>query len=209
MMGFFSMDALDSASFRFKDVDDMIDLCIDEKKSQYSLILSLKYPPKLYEKIWDLEEEDSRPRRSLQFGSITSNHFGQCLSLRLSLSSIAIDTLLVNKGMEELVKFGMFPKGFVDKRNIRKIDVVQIGTMEACIQATNAFKLLHVNDARLGKSFFFKTKCYFFLSKITFFFVIQGLLFDPWLTNANLAGIMHYTIKALLQVEFLPIYLSH
>jgi hypothetical protein len=161
----------DRAEFRFKDVEGFIDLCCSDlsaDQDKYSLVLTLKRPPKLTSLpslgflttlqmiLLDIEENMDYSR-SLKFGSLKADEFGRCLSIRISLNDQALNTLLLSQGMRELKKFGLFFNSEHDDDRTNAIPFT-IETLKFDDELNRSLENLHKRDPRLGTNRLFRYK---------------------------------------------------
>jgi hypothetical protein len=137
------------ATFRFKQLVNHIDICVDpDNPNEYALLFSLKHSPKLeLEQPLDLFSEESRERvRSVSFGSVQSDMFGECHSFKLSVSKTELDRIFLNgKGLERLQNFGVFRKG---PHSDSSFKCMHIGTLRKAILEE---ELRIIEDRKTGK----------------------------------------------------------
>jgi hypothetical protein len=134
------------ATFRFKDLVKHIDVCVDpENPNEYALLFSLKHSPKLELEL-PLDQSNER-ERSVCFGNVQSDVFGECHSFKLSVSKAELDRIFLNeKGLERLQAFGVFRKGiFIQSSSFK---CMQIGTLG---KAMLEEELKRIEDRKTGK----------------------------------------------------------
>jgi hypothetical protein len=140
------------ATFRFKEMVKHIDVCVDpDNPNEYVLLFSLKHSPKLeLERPLDLFSEKSSERvRSVSFGSVQSDMFGECHSFKLSVSKTELDRVFLNeKGLERLQDFGVFRKGIYSVSQSSSFKCMHIGTLR---KATLEDELNRIDDRKTGK----------------------------------------------------------
>lgn len=149
-------------TFRFKEIDDTIELCkhktSNNAEDEYCMIISLKHPPKIEESVYDLlnlDEHEDRWTRCIKFGNLEPKHFGDSFAIRITVSSATINTLLINRAITDLNKFGVLSDVFTgDTRNAHKVEIRKIGLMEDNREIQQSLRALHNYDARLGKLFY-------------------------------------------------------
>jgi hypothetical protein len=137
------------ATFRFKELVKHIDICVDpENPNVYALLISLKHSPKL--ELEDLLDEKSSERvRSVSFGSVESDMFGECHSLKLSVSKTELDRVFLNeRGLERLQNFGVFRTGIYSVSQSSSFKCMHIGTRG---KATLEDELKIIGDRKTGK----------------------------------------------------------
>ena len=120
--------------FRFKELIKHIDVCVDpDNPNEYALLFSLKQSPELeIEQPLDLFSEKSSERvRSVSFGSVQSDIFGECHSFKLSVSKTELDRVFLNeKGLERLQDFGVFRRGIYSVSQSSSFKCMNIGTRD-------------------------------------------------------------------------------
>jgi hypothetical protein len=140
------------ATFRFKELVKHIDVCVDpENPNVYALLFSLKHSPKLeLEQPLDLFSEKSSERvRSVTFGSVQSDIFGECHSFKLSVSKTELDRIFLNaRGLERLQDFGVFRKGIYSVSQSSSFKCTHIGTLGKEILED---ELKRIDDRKTGK----------------------------------------------------------
>lgn len=151
LLGVFEPTSRHFASFRFKELVDHIDIGIDpQNPDEYTLLFELKHPPKL--------ESESVPdrvlghrERTVQFGTVPSDAFGECLSFKLSVSSTALDRIFLNRGgWDKLQSFGVFQRGVRSVQDAIPFASKFIGDLQEAKASVN-HGLEGVEDQRVGK----------------------------------------------------------
>ena len=184
-------DATDYATFRFKDLDGYIDLCTcdytrydphlsssprspqrstyassvgQQPRSHYSLIFTLKYPPRLYSNkpafgwgyssIGELSTESSR---DLVFGGIPAATFGSYHGIKIDLSFDNVEFLLLNKGLRRLQTFGIIRPKLMTIHDVRPVQGIiiteHLPSLETMV--SQSMKELHQLDPCLGTFYLF------------------------------------------------------
>lgn len=154
-------------TFHFKEVNDSFELCKhndgimnNNNEVEYSLIMSLKNPPKIEECVYTLmdfcnEEEEEKWKRCIKFGNREPKHLNDSFAIRIGVSYATIETLLLNNGMKDLNKFGVVSDNFLNRydyaRNALHLTIRRIGIMEDNEEIQWYLHRLHNYDARLGK----------------------------------------------------------
>jgi hypothetical protein len=137
------------AIFHFKDLVNHIDVCVDpENPNEYALLFSLKHSPKL--ELEDLFSEKSSEReRSVSFGSVQSDVFGDCHSFKLSVSKTELDSIFLNeRGLERLQAFGVFRKGIYSVRQSSSFKSMYIGILRKALLEE---EMKRIDDRKAGK----------------------------------------------------------
>jgi hypothetical protein len=126
-----------------------IELCRGDGQGRYSLILPVKYPPKLYT---DDDEEDRDPVRSMSFGTLNAESFGRCGALRLNVDETGVVALLLNKGLKTLRSFGILHNHVQSVDDAEKLVRHSVGSVGAAGHKRILYQLavLQKQDSTIG-----------------------------------------------------------
>jgi hypothetical protein len=120
-------DATDYAIIRFKSVLGPMDICRCNGSLKYSLILALKYPPKLQSDApsvglgFAIAEQDLERERTLAFGQLNAESLEHCFAIKLDLMDGQVEQLLCSRGVATLRTLGMIRSDFKSVHQARTI----------------------------------------------------------------------------------------
>jgi hypothetical protein len=120
-------DASDYAIIRFKSVLGPMDICRCNGSLKYSLILALKYPPKLQSDApsvglgYAFAEQDLERERTLAFGQLNAESLEHCFAIKLDLLDGQVEQLLCSRGIATLRTLGMIRSDFKSVHQARTI----------------------------------------------------------------------------------------
>jgi len=149
---FDSLNLRNFCSFRFKALDGPIELCHDsESPNEYSLIFSLKYPPKLETEVLNVGLDLMGPERmrDVKFGNVQAGTFGRCLGFRLRVPEAAVDRLVLNESLNRLKAFGILRRGLLSLQNSKEILSKDIGSGRERLDAE--MQRIHSYSPKAGK----------------------------------------------------------